>query len=340
MTVIANTIGGASTSTTAPLPVATTIDPVNDLLAIYTNSLTATQAISRNVLLGLASQPLGLTDTQSPTNKTFNNTNSLTVVAANLTIQDGTDNTKQAKFVASGITTGTTRSYTLPNASDTLVGLAVAQNLTNKTLTSPVTITISNTGGLTTDTLTTSGNASIGGTLGVTGVVTLTSNLTVGGTLGVTGAITGPYNMSGANNPYKFSVYWAAGAGGYFASNSVFYILKFDTKPYDTSNNFNTSTWTWTVPMTGIYHLSTQCLVNNGGTAMTAAISLCINGSQFFTNYIAGTNNLGNIYPAINKDLRFTAGDTVTIYGQAGNNGIGCTGGNGTFFDCFLVSAT
>ena len=51
---------------------------------------------------------------------------------------DSTDNTKQVAFDASGIATSTTRTLTVPNASDTLVLLGESQTLTNKTLTSPV----------------------------------------------------------------------------------------------------------------------------------------------------------------------------------------------------------
>lgn len=59
------------------------------------------------------------TATSSFTNKTLGNTNTITVKDANLTIQDDSDTTKQAKFQASGITTATTRTITLPDASGT-----------------------------------------------------------------------------------------------------------------------------------------------------------------------------------------------------------------------------
>lgn len=76
-----------------------------------------------------------LTAAQSLTNKTLDNTNSATLSDVNFTLQDNADATKQAVFELSGITTATTRTFTLPDVSDTLVTLAATQTLTNKTIT-------------------------------------------------------------------------------------------------------------------------------------------------------------------------------------------------------------
>jgi len=60
------------------------------------------------------------------------------VSGSNLTLQDDADATKEVTLVMSGVTTGTERTWTFVDASDTFVGIAATQTLTNKTLTSPV----------------------------------------------------------------------------------------------------------------------------------------------------------------------------------------------------------
>jgi hypothetical protein len=114
---------------------ATGIDAAADYLLIEQSSVY--NKINRNTLLGVSGTPADISTTQTFTNKTIGNSNTIAVKAANLQIQDGTDTTKVAKFVASSISTGTTRSYTLPDITDTLVTLTATQTLTNKTLTSP-----------------------------------------------------------------------------------------------------------------------------------------------------------------------------------------------------------
>lgn len=56
------------------------------------------------------------------------------VLDENFTIVDTADETKKANFEASGISTGTTRTYTFPDESMTLTGEASTQTLTNKTI--------------------------------------------------------------------------------------------------------------------------------------------------------------------------------------------------------------
>lgn len=114
------------------------LDRANDLFEVDDVSLATSKSATVNDMLGLTSAPLGTTETQSPTNKTFDNTTTITVKGNKFTLQDQSDTSKQAIFSMAGITTGNTRTYTLPNASGTLADLASAQTFTNKTFTSPV----------------------------------------------------------------------------------------------------------------------------------------------------------------------------------------------------------
>jgi len=51
-----------------------------------------------------------------------------------ITFQDNGDATRQFRFEASGITPGTVRVLSVPDATTTLVGIDVTQTLTNKTV--------------------------------------------------------------------------------------------------------------------------------------------------------------------------------------------------------------
>lgn len=164
---------------------ATTIDASADYLLIDPASSGTYNKINRNTLMGITGAPIGTTDTQSLSNKTIGNTNTLTIKDANFTLQDDIDTTKQMAFQLSGITTGTTRTITVPDASLTMVGTATTQTLTNKTLTSPTitggtydngTITVDSISGHTVATTVTVGNVQMAnGVINTSGAVTATS---------------------------------------------------------------------------------------------------------------------------------------------------------------------
>lgn len=165
------------------LPVAVSIDGSNDYFPIVQSS--TTNKINRTTFLGITGAPVGISDSQSLTNKTLDNTNTVTLKDTLFTLQDDGDTSKQAKFQLSGITTGTTRTYTLPNATDTLAGIAATQTLTNKTITSPAitggtidnsTITVDSIAGHTSGTIVTVANLQISnGVLNSANAVTATS---------------------------------------------------------------------------------------------------------------------------------------------------------------------
>lgn len=74
----------------------------------------------------------------TPTTKKITVDNFFNILSSLFRIKDSTDTTKKVAFNVSGVTTGTTRTITIPDANTTMVGTDTTQTLTNKTLTSPV----------------------------------------------------------------------------------------------------------------------------------------------------------------------------------------------------------
>lgn len=154
-----------SNTTITSLPTASGVDGAADWLAIDRTSLGATQKINRQTFLGVTGQPMDISSSQNVTNKTLDNTNTITLKDTLFTLQDDGDTTKQARFQLSGITTATTRTYTLPNASSTIADISSSQTFTNKTLTAPVI----NNGSITGTTITT--DAIVGQSVSTNGTV-------------------------------------------------------------------------------------------------------------------------------------------------------------------------
>ena len=100
-----------------------------------------------------------LAATQSLTNKTLGNTNTVTLKDTNFTLQDDSDTTKQATFQLSGLTAGTSIVLTVPEHNGTLVTTAASQTLTGKVLSGNTAVTLISGAG--TLTLNTSGTATV-----------------------------------------------------------------------------------------------------------------------------------------------------------------------------------
>lgn len=301
------------------LPTASTIDGSQDILPIYTASSAATQGINRNTLLGLSSAPVGLTDSQTLTNK----------IITSPTISGPT---------LSGTITGTYTiggTPTFPNSVTTLTG---TQTLTNKTLTSPTinSPTITN-ATLSSDTITgytTSNSGTIYG-IGVTTGVFNGSNIIVNSNI-----TTGNLYTSKVYNPYKFSVYRNASLSLAAGSQVVF-----DTKEYDTGSNYSTSTGYFTAPIAGFYSFKTALNINPASSVIYTC-DFYKNGSSTLgkRGFELTTSNTGGIGMVATADYQLAANDTIgvfmnTTYGGNTSFNVG-TNLIVTYFSGFLVSAT
>ncbi len=299
------------------LPPANSIDAVQDLLPIYQNSSVSTLSINRNTYLGLGSAPVGLTDSQSLTNKTLT---SPTISSPAL----------------SGTLSGT---YTLggtPTFPSSVVTLAGSQVLTNKTLTSPTinSPTITN-ASISADTLT-------GYTVSNTGTVygISVSTGTIGSAALAANSVTNSQIASGAlytskvYNPYKFSYYRN---GGFTAGSPS--LITFDTLVFDTSSNYSVSTGKFTAPVSGFYQFNAAVGLSLADTSLIYTSlykngSLNVVGTNFFTGGGPGTNSA-----TVSALIQLAQNDFVQVncYG-AGATGV--TGSTITWFNGFLVSAT
>jgi hypothetical protein len=174
---------------------------------------------------------------------------------------------------------------------------------------------------LTTDTLSATGNATVGGTLGVTGLFTPT----------------GGFSNATMINPYKFSVYLNS------AQNTVNGNAKilFDTKLFDTGSNVDVVTnHRFTAPVAGFYQFnwSVQCggVGPAGGTFTTQLYKNAaptVNGS-----YVSSTSN----YQVSNGSyiMQLAANDYIEVYVQCTNVVAMAPGSASIFFNGLLVSAT
>jgi len=310
-------------------PNASTIDAVNDELVIWTNSLSAVQNINRNTFLNLSSQPVGLTDSQTLTNKTLT---SPTISSPTL----------------SGTLTGTYTIGGTPTFPASVTQNTVSQTLTNKTLTSPTinSPTITN-ATISADTLTgytTSNSGTIYGIPVTTGVIntagTINGASLVANTITNSSILTGNLYTTKVYNPYKFRVYLSSAFTPGTSGASV--LVPFDTLKFDTSSNFTLgASAKFTAPISGFYYFSSQLALNSSANTLIF-ISFFKNGSEDLRgNRI--TTRTADTDIVLSGITQLSANDTydVRIYMQtAGGFEINAPLYQNNWFSGFLVSAT
>ena len=305
-------------------PNASTIDAVNDELVIWTNSLSAVQNINRNTFLNLSSQPVGLTDSQTLTNKTLT---SPTINGATL----------------SGTLSGTYTIGGTPTFPASVTQNTTVQTLTNKTLTSPTinSPTITN-ATISADTLTgytVSNTGTIYGIPVTTGTMSA-SYLTASTITNTQIAAAGLYTTK-VYNPYKFNVYRNAALTD---GNNAYVQIIFDTKVYDTGTNYSTSTGLFTAPIAGFYQFNwVISKIQTANTAMLSSLFVNAEATARATSnqsYQGATTGGGGTSGA--TIIQLSANDTVQIksYGSGGAIQVGLVVYASTSFSGFLVSAT
>jgi hypothetical protein len=279
-----------ATTTINALTAATTIDPVQDLIPIYQNSTVSTLAISRNNYLNLSSQPVGINDSQTLTNKTLTSP----------TINSGT---------LSGTFTGT---YTLagtPTFPSTVVLTTASQTLTNKILTSPTINTP------TINTPTIAGGSGSSMTLSTTTMSssTINSSSLTGGT-----TVTGGMTLTGGLTADSLTISGVSATTGWNALNQ--------TLTYTGNNGNKEYTLTSTANLTGTLNAGMKLQVTRSTAAPTQSMSFTAASSQYATNASpTGYSSLSAFTAEAWVYLNSYTGQTQQIVGRndTSSNGFG-----------------
>ena len=219
-------------------------------------------------------------------------------------VQDSVDATKRIMFNASGGTTATRtmlsstqtvdRTLSLPDATDTLVGVAATQTLTNKTLTSP-TLTAPILGTPASGTVTNlTGTASIN----INGTVGATTPSTVAGTTGIFSSYLGVGTSLGSAGFLRFNDATVAGYFGFFSGGALYsgtttnhptaFLINNLEVGRLTSTGLNSTAIGATTPSTGAFTtlsatgtFSNTNTITVSGTSATGATSINLNASDY-----------------------------------------------------------
>ena len=227
-----------------------------------TPSTGTTGAVTLAGTLNVANGGTGVTTSTGTGANVLGTRPTLAVTGAGFTLQDGTDNTKQANFDLSGLTTGTTYSYSLPALSGS--ALATLGNI-NQTFT---------------------------GTTGFTGAVSFSNNFTIPGNGIVTiGPSTGTAALTFGQSTVSQTTNIQAGATA-SGSTKTINIGTGALAGATTNIAIGSSAGTSTTTINGSTIVSNSFTFNNGVTSITAT-SLSTGSFTVGGTSQTGTNTFG-----------------------------------------------
>jgi len=141
------------------------------------------------------------------------------------------------------------------------------------------------------------------------------------------------------DNPYKFRVYLS---GAQTITNGTFTTLQFNTKSYDTNTNFNTSNYTYTVPISGIYHF--DCWVSQDAPVpdIRCLVRLRKNGSDttIFDTIQTGDSTTNKFLVGGSDTILLTSGDVMLLDYYQSTGASKTVNVIGTMFSGYLVCPT
>lgn len=175
-----------------------------------------------------------------------------------------------------------------------------------------------------------SGNATVGGTLGVTGATTLT------GAVGGTG-----YDVKTQKNSCKFFAYFTATENMLVSTK-----MGFESELYDTGNNFDAVTnHRFVAPVNGFYHFDALDYISSLSDQSNATIYLYKNGTDFL-RYAGNNSGVNDLSLPISADIQLAANDYIEVFqnnSQGTRNHLGTTASGGSIlcrFSGHMISAT
>lgn len=138
------------------------------------------------------------------------------------------------------------------------------------------------------------------------------------------GIATDAIDMTKITNPYKTSVYLGSNQS---MTQGTWSTINLNTENYDINSNFDTATYTYTVPVTGYYLISANVRINNAAILRGLSVRLLIDGTTGRSENMTFDDNwtADHISKTISEIIYFTAGQTVKLQAYPLTSGANAT---------------